>query len=137
MAARRARHRRAQLGVAADIAITAQRKALAARLEAAGHEMGGERRLLRGRVSVQDVLEYARQHFGLTSVAPEQAAAVLRTRYELRGGHRDLDTDAYAVTVRSGVESGLESGVEGVGHLGQAGKAGAAGQAEGTGELAG
>lgn len=100
VAARRARHLRAQLGVAADIAITAQRKMLAARLEAAGHDGAGER-LLRGRVSVDDVLEYARQHFGLPPVAREQAAAVLRTRYELRGGHRDLDTDAYAAAGRS------------------------------------
>ncbi|GAA2462213.1 hypothetical protein [Streptomyces glaucus] len=90
---RRARHLRAQLGVAADIAISAQRRALAARL-ADAPETGGER-LLRGRVTVDDVLGYAHQHFGLATAPRDQVAAVLRARYELRGCHRDLDTDAY------------------------------------------
>ncbi|MET7455703.1 hypothetical protein ABZT03_28200 [Streptomyces sp. NPDC005574] len=93
LSARQARHLRAQLGVAADIAVTARRRALAARLE---HEPAPDgERVLRGRVDVDDVLEYARQHFGLTGVPREQAASVLRIRYELRSGHRDLDTDAY------------------------------------------
>src|SRR4051812_50085661 len=96
LSARKARHLRAQLGVAADIAITARRRDLAARLECE-RSTGGER-VLRGRVDVDDVLEYARQHFGLTGVPREQAASVLRTRYELRYGHRDLDTDVYAGT---------------------------------------
>ncbi|MEU6809996.1 hypothetical protein ABZ920_13540 [Streptomyces sp. NPDC046831] len=94
-AARRARHVRAQLGVAADIAITAQRRMLAARLTDP-HDGPGEQ-VLRGRVTVDDVLEYARQHFGLTTASRETAAAVLRARYELRGGRCDLDTDAYTV----------------------------------------
>ncbi|MFD3618786.1 hypothetical protein ACFWWT_26795 [Streptomyces sp. NPDC058676] len=109
VAARRARHLRAQLGVAADIAIAAQRKTLAARLESVGHEGAGER-LLRGRVDIDDVLEYARQHFALTSATREQAAAALRTRYELRGGHRDLDTDAYSPAVESSAEAGERTG---------------------------
>ncbi|WP_217237973.1 hypothetical protein [Streptomyces sp. AC555_RSS877] len=115
VAARRARHLRAQLGVAADIAIAAQRKTLAARLEAVGADGAGER-LLRGRVNVDDVLEYARQHFALTSATREQAAAVLRTRYELRGGHRDLDTDAYSraagssAAAAAGEEAGERAG---------------------------
>ncbi|CAL9340109.1 hypothetical protein SUDANB6_00253 [Streptomyces sp. enrichment culture] len=92
--ARRARHLRAQLGVAADIAIRARRSALAERGETAGEHTGG--RSPRGRVTVDDVLACAHQHFGLTSVPREEAAAVLRARYELRGCHRDLDTDAPA-----------------------------------------
>ncbi|MDF3301525.1 hypothetical protein [Streptomyces tropicalis] len=92
-AAGRARHLRAQLGVAADIAIRAQRRALAAR-RATG-DTGPRGRPPRGRVTVADVLEYARQHFGLVSVERGRAAAALRARYELRGGRRDLDTDAY------------------------------------------
>ncbi|MFF8595095.1 hypothetical protein ACF061_27325 [Streptomyces sp. NPDC015220] len=92
-AARQARHERAQLGVAADIAITARRRALAEQLTAAYH--GPDERVLRGRVTVDDVLEYARQHFGLVAVAREEAAAALRARFELRGGRCDLDTDAY------------------------------------------
>ncbi|MGV9254616.1 hypothetical protein [Streptomyces sp. NPDC003697] len=96
-AARRALHVRAQLGVAADIAITAQRRTLAARLNDA-HDGPGEK-VLRGRVTVDDVLEYARQHFGPTAACAsrELAADVLRARYELRGGRCDLDTDAYSV----------------------------------------
>ncbi|GAA5073057.1 hypothetical protein [Streptomyces similanensis] len=94
-AARQARHVRAQLGVAADIAITARRRALADQPPAA--EPGRGRRPARGRVTVDDVLEYARQHFGLAAVPREKAAAVLRARYELRGGRRDLDTDAYTL----------------------------------------
>ncbi|MFJ1967747.1 hypothetical protein ACIO93_03665 [Streptomyces sp. NPDC087903] len=94
LSARQARHLRAQLGVAADIAVTARRRALADLLRS-DPGTGGER-VLRGRVDVDDVLEYARQHFGLTAVPRERAASALRTRYELRGGHRDLDTDAYS-----------------------------------------
>jgi hypothetical protein len=94
-AARHARHVRAQLGVAADIAITAQRRMLNERL-AAGSCRQGER-VLRGRVTVEDVMEYARQHFGLVAAPREQVAAVLRARFELRGGRCDLDTDAYTV----------------------------------------
>ncbi|MEU0743281.1 hypothetical protein [Streptomyces sp. NPDC006134] len=94
-AARRARHFRAQLGVAADIAIRARRRALAERGDAAGEHTG--ERSPRGRVTVDDVLACAHQHFGLTSVPREEAAAVLRARYELRGCHRDLDTDAPAL----------------------------------------
>ncbi|MEV7126945.1 hypothetical protein [Streptomyces sp. NPDC093260] len=90
-AARQARHVRAQLGVAADIAITARRRALA------DGQPGRTGRAARGRVTVDDVLEYARQHFGLVAVPREKAAAVLRARYELRGGRRDLDTDAYTL----------------------------------------
>lgn len=94
IAARRARHRRAQLGVAADIAIRTRRRALAERREAAARD--GVERSPRGRVTIDDVLACAHQHFGLTSVTREEAAAVLRARYELRGCHRDLDTDAPA-----------------------------------------
>jgi hypothetical protein len=42
-------------------------------------------------------MEYARQHFGLVTAPREQVAAVLRARFELRGGRCDLDTDAYTV----------------------------------------
>ncbi|MFI1168174.1 hypothetical protein ACH4UM_32425 [Streptomyces sp. NPDC020801] len=94
-AARQARHVRAQLGVAADIALTAQRRMLTERLTAGTHEPG--ERVLRGRVTVDDVMEYARQHFGLGTASREQAAAALRVRFELRGGRHDLDTDAYTV----------------------------------------
>ncbi|MFI2645444.1 hypothetical protein [Streptomyces sp. NPDC018610] len=94
-AAQRARHVRAQLGVAADIAITARRRALAGAQNTP--RSGPGEREPRGRVTVDDVLEYARQHFGLLAVPREKAAAVLRARYELRGGRRDLDTDAYTV----------------------------------------
>ncbi|CQR59912.1 hypothetical protein [Streptomyces leeuwenhoekii] len=94
-AAHRARHVRAQLGVAADIAIQARRRALAARRGAGAQ--GADERAPRGRVTVDDVLACAHQHFGLTSIPREEAAAVLRARYELRGCHRDLDTDAPAL----------------------------------------
>ncbi|MFF7330084.1 hypothetical protein ACIQU5_32200 [Streptomyces sp. NPDC090306] len=91
ISARRARHLRAQLGVAADIAITAERRALAAR-SAEGTDGSPAPR---GRVDVADVLEYAHQHFGISCAPRDRAASVLRARYELRGGRRDLDTDAY------------------------------------------
>ncbi|MEV5884557.1 hypothetical protein AB0L74_17780 [Streptomyces sp. NPDC052020] len=94
-AARRALHVRAQLGVAADIAIQARRRALAARRDT--HAESADQRPPRGRVTVDDVLARAHQHFGLTSIPREEAAAVLRARYELRGCHRDLDTDAPAL----------------------------------------
>ncbi|NEY33968.1 hypothetical protein GTU99_17475 [Streptomyces sp. PRKS01-65] len=93
-AAHRARHVRAQLGVAADIAIQARRRALARR---GARAEGADQRPPRGRVTVDDVLACAHQHFGLTSIPREEAAAVLRARYELRGCHRDLDTDAPAL----------------------------------------
>ncbi|WP_158973276.1 hypothetical protein [Streptomyces griseus] len=98
LSARHARHLRAQLGVAADIAITVRRREVIARLRA-DLRAGGER-VLRGRVTVDDVLEYARQHFGLTAVPRDQAASVLRARYELRAGNVDLDTDAYCASYR-------------------------------------
>lgn len=93
LSARHAHHLRAQLGVAADIAITVRRREVIARLRA--DLLAGGERVLRGRVTVDDVLEYGRQHFGLTAVPREQAASVLRARYELRAGNVDLDTDAY------------------------------------------
>ncbi|GGL62942.1 hypothetical protein GCM10010129_03230 [Streptomyces fumigatiscleroticus] len=106
VSARRARHLRAQLGVAADIAITARRRAVAARARDGERPADGGRPP-RGRVTVDDVLGYAHQHFGLTAVPREQAAAVLRTRYELRNCRRDLDTDAYGPVERSGAAEEL------------------------------
>lgn len=113
VSARRARHLRAQLGVAADIAITAERRALAAR--SAEEADTGATPAPRGRVDVDDVLEYAHQHFGIGSAPRDRAASVLRARYELRGGRRDLDTDAYARPEATDLDENDENGEAGAG----------------------
>lgn len=79
--ARLSAHFDAQLGRAADIAISRARRA------AAPTE--------RGSVLVEDVSWAAYEHFGLVAIPPEKAAAALRSRFELRTGAFDLDTDAY------------------------------------------
>ncbi|MGW1379560.1 hypothetical protein ACWD6P_35570 [Streptomyces sp. NPDC002446] len=78
---RLAAHFDAQLGAAADIAISRARRT------ASPTE--------RGSVLVEDVSGAAHEHFGLAAIPPEKAAAALRARYELRAGAFDLDTDAY------------------------------------------
>ncbi|MEJ8662285.1 hypothetical protein [Streptomyces sp. MS1.AVA.4] len=85
-------HLDAQLRESADMAITAARRALSRRVP----ELSLEARVCdRERVDVQDVLDTAHEHFGLTDLPRERVAAVLRARYELRTGPMDLDTDAY------------------------------------------
>jgi hypothetical protein len=113
ISARRARHLRAQLGVAADIAITAERRALSARSAEAARTGAPGAPVPRGRVDVDDVLEYAGQHFGIGTASRERAASVLRARYELRGGRRDLDTDAYAQLDDAASGNGTGTGPDG------------------------
>ncbi|WP_370271253.1 hypothetical protein [Streptomyces sp. V4I8] len=89
---RGAAHLDAQLRESADIAISAARRALSRRMP----ELSLEDQVRdRERVDVQDVLDTAHEHFGLTAVDRERAAAFLRARYELRTGAMDLITDAY------------------------------------------
>jgi hypothetical protein len=90
---RQAAHFDAQLRESADIAITAARRALIRRMPTLSLQ---ERVQDRERVDVQDVLDTGWEHFGLTDVPRERAAAILRARYELRTGSMDLATDAYA-----------------------------------------
>jgi hypothetical protein len=89
---RGAAHLDAQLRESVDIAITVARRALSRRMPDLSLE---DRSRDRERVDVQDVLDVAHEHFGLTDVDRERAAAFLRARYELRTGAMDLDTDAY------------------------------------------
>ncbi|MFF0794180.1 hypothetical protein [Streptomyces spiralis] len=87
-----AAHLDAQLRESADIAISAARRQLRRRMP----ELSLEDQVCdRERVDVQDILDVAHEHFGLTDVDREQAAAILRARYELRTGALDLITDAY------------------------------------------
>ncbi|WP_406257504.1 hypothetical protein [Streptomyces chartreusis] len=88
----RTTHTDSQLRESADIAITSARRTLARRMPLIPAHDWNEGR---ARVDVQDVLDTAREHFGLTDVDRARAAAVLRARYELRTGPLDLDTDAY------------------------------------------
>lgn len=91
-AARGAAHLDAQLRASADIAITAARRALRHRMPTLSlKELARDRE----RVNVQDVLDVAHEHFGLTDVDRERVAAFLRARFECRTGALDLITDAY------------------------------------------
>ncbi|MFF9128437.1 hypothetical protein ACF09J_35225 [Streptomyces sp. NPDC014889] len=85
-------HLDAQLRESADIAISAARRRLTRRMPTLPLHLEHQDREA---VDVQDVLDAAREHFGLTDVEPERAAAWLRARYELRTGSMDLITDAY------------------------------------------
>ncbi|WP_393101434.1 hypothetical protein [Streptomyces sp. LN325] len=87
---RAAAHLDAQLRAAADIAISRARRALTRRMAELALPLPD-----RERVDVQDVLAVAHEHFGLTDVDREQAATVLRARFETRTAALDLDTDAY------------------------------------------
>lgn len=91
-AARGAAHLDAQLRESADIAITAARRSLRHRMpELSLKDLARDRE----RVDVQDMLDTAHEHFGLTAVDRERAAAILRARFETRTGALDLITDAY------------------------------------------